>query len=198
MATKAENTTQFILEKVAPVFNKNGYVGTSLSDITKATGLTKGAIYGNFESKESLAIEAFNYNIRKVVGLKAEKINKQRSATAKLQAVTNFYREYYEETVEFGGCPILNVGIDSNNLNPRLKVRVNNVIGKLKMGLADIVDLGKLQQEFKLDVDADAFGLKIFSIIEGSLFTALMLKDRKHLFDMMDHIDNMITTELKV
>ncbi len=51
MTTKSDRTKQFILEKVAPVFNKNGYFGTSMSDITEATGLTKGAIYGNFKNK---------------------------------------------------------------------------------------------------------------------------------------------------
>lgn len=197
MATKAENTTRFILEKVAPMFNKHGYVGTSLSDITKATGLTKGAVYGNFESKEHLAIEAFNHNIRKVIGMIADKINAQQSASAKLKAVTDFYREYYEYTIAFGGCPILNVGIDSNNLNPLLKQRVNSVIGKLKRSIADIILLGVEQGEFKKGIDADAYGLKFFSIVEGSIFTSVMMKDGKHLLDMMDHLDNMIATEIK-
>lgn len=197
MATKAENTTRFILEKVAPMFNKHGYVGTSLSDITKATGLTKGAVYGNFESKEHLAIEAFNHNIRKVLGMIADKINAQQSASAKLKAVTDFYREYYEYTIAFGGCPILNVGIDSNNLNPLLKQRVNSVIGKLKRSIADIILLGVEQGEFKKGIDADAYGLKFFSIVEGSIFTSVMMKDGKHLLDMMDHLDNMIATEIK-
>jgi len=197
MATKAENTTRFILEKVAPMFNKHGYVGTSLSDITKATGLTKGAIYGNFESKEHLAIEAFNHNIRKVVGMIADKINAQQSASAKLKAVTDFYREYYEYTIAFGGCPILNVGIDSNNLNPLLKQRVNRVIGKLKRSIADIILLGVEQGEFKKGIDADAYGLRFFSIVEGSIFTSIMMKDGKHLLDMMDHLDKMIATEIK-
>ena len=197
MATKAENTTRFILEKVAPIFNKHGYVGTSLSDITKATGLTKGAVYGNFESKEHLAIEAFNHNIRKVVGMIADKINVQQSASAKLRAVTDFYREYYQYTIAFGGCPILNVGIDSNNLNPLLKQRVNSVIGKLKRSIVDIILLGVEQGEFKKGIDAHAYGLRFFSIVEGSIFTSVMMKDGKHLLDMMDHLDNMIATEIK-
>ena len=52
MATKAEQTSEFIIQKVAPIFNKHGYYGTSMSDLTQATGLTKGAIYGNFKNKE--------------------------------------------------------------------------------------------------------------------------------------------------
>ena len=40
--TKAEQTKAFIIERVAPIFNTKGYQGTSLADMTKATGLTKG------------------------------------------------------------------------------------------------------------------------------------------------------------
>ena len=64
IATKAEKTSQYIVETTAPLFNKNGYTGTSLSDITDTTGLTKGAIYGNFKNKEELALEAFNFNVK--------------------------------------------------------------------------------------------------------------------------------------
>ena len=67
MKTKSDRTKQFILEKVAPVFNKNGYVGTSMSDVTEATALTKGAIYGNFKNKEELAYYSFYYNVSYVL-----------------------------------------------------------------------------------------------------------------------------------
>ena len=67
MTTKAERTTQYIIETVAPIFNKLGYVGTSMSDLTEATGLTKGALYGNFENKEALAMSAFEYNSKRLL-----------------------------------------------------------------------------------------------------------------------------------
>jgi len=59
------NTSDFILQRVAPIFNKQGYVGTSLSDLTEVTGLTKGAIYFNFKNKEELAVKAFKFNVKK-------------------------------------------------------------------------------------------------------------------------------------
>src|ERR1700722_8888899 len=67
--SKAERTRQFIIEKTAPIFNKKGYAGTSLSDITAATGLTKGSIYGNFADKDEVALAAFDYNIGKLGAL---------------------------------------------------------------------------------------------------------------------------------
>jgi len=38
--------------------------GTSLSDMTDATGLTKGSIYGNFNSKDEVALAAFDHNLK--------------------------------------------------------------------------------------------------------------------------------------
>ena len=60
---KSPSTRRFIIEQVAHLFNKQGYRGTSLSDLTAATQLTKGSIYGNFENKEEVAIAAFDYNL---------------------------------------------------------------------------------------------------------------------------------------
>ena len=67
MLTKSEHTIHFILETVAPIFNKHGYAATSMSDLTSATGLTKGAIYGNFENKEQLAIAVFQFSVRRIL-----------------------------------------------------------------------------------------------------------------------------------
>jgi AcrR family transcriptional regulator len=36
-----------------------GYAGTSMYDLTEATGLTKGSIYGNFENKDDVALAGF-------------------------------------------------------------------------------------------------------------------------------------------
>ncbi len=63
---KAERTKLMIIEKVAETFNKQGYYATSLNDLIKITGLSKGSIYGNFKNKEEVAVEAFRYNIRKL------------------------------------------------------------------------------------------------------------------------------------
>jgi AcrR family transcriptional regulator len=88
MGTKAENTKEFILEKVSPIFNQKGYVGTSLADITNATQLTKGAIYGNFENKEDLALQAFKHNIRKIIHPLNHNIANKTKCTDKLFAIT--------------------------------------------------------------------------------------------------------------
>jgi AcrR family transcriptional regulator len=50
-------TRQHILAVASDQFLTHGYAGTSLSDLIRAAGITKGAFYHHFPSKESLALE---------------------------------------------------------------------------------------------------------------------------------------------
>lgn len=196
--TKSERTAQYILETVAPVFNRNGYVGTSMSELTEATGLTKGAIYGNFKGgKEELAVAVFNYTVRRIMWKMAEKINAQPTATAKFKAITSFYRgNYVKHMDKFGGCTILNTGVDAHYLSPALFARVKEVIGKLKRNLAVIVQEGIDSGEFKPDLNPDIIGSRIYAMIQGSIFLTTTLDESAYIDDMMDQIDRMIETDI--
>ncbi|RSS73315.1 TetR/AcrR family transcriptional regulator [Streptomyces sp. WAC06614] len=52
---RAEVTRQAILDGAAVAFDRSGFGGTSLSDVVKHAGVTKGALYFHFPSKEALA-----------------------------------------------------------------------------------------------------------------------------------------------
>ncbi|MCE7006201.1 TetR/AcrR family transcriptional regulator [Kibdelosporangium philippinense] len=52
---RAERTRTTILDAAAKVFDARGFMGASLSDILAEAGVTKGALYFHFASKEELA-----------------------------------------------------------------------------------------------------------------------------------------------
>ncbi|HEY2956935.1 MAG TPA: ScbR family autoregulator-binding transcription factor [Actinomycetota bacterium] len=54
-------TRRRILEVAAEAFSERGYAGTSLSDVLKASGLTKGGFYFHFPSKEALALATLRH-----------------------------------------------------------------------------------------------------------------------------------------
>ena len=196
--TKAAKTSQYIIEVTAPIFNRNGYTGTSLSDIVEATGLTKGAIYGNFKNKEELALEAFNFIVKYQMDEIKAIITDIESPLAKLFAITNFHRSYYKRCMEYGGCPLLNVGIDANYTNPALFKRAKQVADKLQGSIASIIEEGIFKNEIRNDINAMRYGTRIFSLIEGAIFTAVISKDEYCLLDMMNHVDKMIHSELQL
>jgi AcrR family transcriptional regulator len=54
-------TRRRILEVAAEAFAERGYVGTSLSEVLKASGVTKGGFYFHFPSKEALALATLRH-----------------------------------------------------------------------------------------------------------------------------------------
>lgn len=195
MAKKSAETSLYILQKVAPVFIKHGFMGTSMKAITDAVGLTKGAIYGNFKDKEELAIQAFNYSVRKIMGRVAARINASKLPVEKLYAITDFYRTYLDYEDTGGGCPILNIGVDANNQNERLLERVRDVIQKLEKSMANIILAGIDRGEMK-PVDAEEYSKRLFTMIQGGVFMTLTVGDKQYVVNMMNYVDKMIATEL--
>lgn len=55
MASKGEATRERILATAEPMILRQGFAGTSLDDIVRATGLTKGAFFHHFAGKPDLA-----------------------------------------------------------------------------------------------------------------------------------------------
>jgi AcrR family transcriptional regulator len=53
---RAERTRNAILDSAAVVFDERGFAGASLSEILAKAGVTKGALYFHFSSKEELAM----------------------------------------------------------------------------------------------------------------------------------------------
>lgn len=185
-------THSFILEKVAPIFNKKGYSGTALSDLTEASGLTKGALYFHFRNKQDLAIQAFRLNVKKVIDPLAERMKSHDRAIEKLEMLISYYRDYYGLIVEEGGCPILNMATDANNNNPELFEAVKKIILKLENGLIDMIRLGIDQGEIKEDTDAVALGKNIYCMIEGGVFMSVIHKDPCYVANMMDLIAQLL------
>ena len=196
MISKSEQTKQYILDSVSPIFNKKGYAATSLSDLTKATKLTKGAFYGNFESKEDLAVKAFKHNVKKVLIPLTDALNSHENTIDKLFALTNYYREYYDVVSNYGGCPILNIASDTNNLNEKLFAALKDVAKKLEKSLEDLIVTGISKNEIKKGVNAKQVSKNIYSMIEGSIFMAFMHQDKVYISEMMNHIDEMTRKEL--
>ncbi|WP_027420898.1 TetR/AcrR family transcriptional regulator [Crocinitomix catalasitica] len=198
MKGKAALTTDFIVETVAPIFNKNGYYGTSLSHLTKATGLTKGAIYGNFKNKEDIAFAAFEFNVDVVVEKIKADLADITDGVGQLYALFNFYRKYRMHTIAIGGCPIINIGVDANHQNDNLLHKVQEVIERLQYYIQKMIVLGQDQGTIKSDINAVTYAKRIFASIEGAMFMTATMNDESYINDMMDHIDNLVKTELEI
>ena len=152
--SKAERTKAFIIEKTAPIFNKKGFAGTSLNDMTEATGLTKGSIYGNFANKDEVASAVFDYNLHKLNANVTAQFAKEKTAKGKLLVYVNNYEQIFNPSFKDGGCPILNTAVEADDTHPQLRKQAIKAVLAWKDKLIKILEEGKQNNEFNAATDA--------------------------------------------
>jgi TetR/AcrR family transcriptional repressor of nem operon len=172
MLSKAERTRARILEKTAPVFNKKGFEGTSLADLTTSTGMTKGALYGNFHNKEDIAMEAFKYSMARVRDMVGRKISKEITCKKQLSAMLDFYAQYVFNPPVPGGCPLLNTAVEADDNLPAMRRVVVKELMATVMFIYNLLKKGIKHKEFKSDTNARELAYTFFCAIEGALMFA--------------------------
>jgi TetR/AcrR family transcriptional repressor of nem operon len=183
--TKAERTRHFIVEKAAPIINKKGMAGTSINDIVEATCLTKGSVYGNFESKDEICLEAFDYLAKRVASDMSQAMSRATTNREKMEAVFTYYLNNVMAENNLG-CPLLNFGTEADDTNPAVKVKVNKAILHTQSTFAKIIRAGVEAGEFKKTIDADAFAIKAFAMIEGGMWIARLQGSPKQMQLIID------------
>jgi AcrR family transcriptional regulator len=166
---KAARTRKLILEKAAPLFNKKGYEGTSLADLSHITGLTKGALYGNFPDKEALACEAFTYSVKMVKDLVRKELSGLTSYKTKLAALLDFYARYVLDPPIAGGCPLLNTAIEADDHRLSMRGVVAHELIETIGFIADLLNKGIRAGEFKKDFNPRELAYTFFCAIEGAI-----------------------------
>ncbi|HAJ78626.1 MAG TPA: TetR/AcrR family transcriptional regulator [Fibrobacteres bacterium] len=189
---KSEKTREFVLSRCAPVFNQKGFVGTSLADLENATGLTKGCIYGLFNSKEELAVECFEY-ARALIHERMDCEARQReNSIEKLQAIFDMYRTFPDYWPIKGGCPILNTSIEADDTNPLLQERVVKALETWRRFFASSITKGIRNDEIKQEANPHVIATVFIALLEGATMMSKAYNDSSSLGIVLDKIDEMI------
>lgn len=189
---RSETTRQFIIESTATIFNTKGYAGTSMSDLTEATKLTKGAIYGNFENKEEVALAAFDYTIAQRDAIIHERLAGAQTSREKLLALTQLFSSEENHVFPRGGCPLLNAGTEADDTHEPLRQRVAEEILGWRKDLILTIRKGIDAREFRTDTDANKTAVAIIALIEGGILLARTTRNHAHLDTALETIKDLI------
>jgi AcrR family transcriptional regulator len=171
---QAKDTANRILREAMRIFLEKGYHGTSIDDITQAAGLTKGALYWHFSSKEDLLkriIEEFEkqfldgliHAVNSVQGDLLEKMGKFFSYNA---AFSYYNREL---CVSFTTLAAELVGAH-HGTEPEFR----RIYKKYQKFLSNLILQGKREKVFKKEMDEDLAALVIIAFHDGILIRWFM------------------------
>jgi TetR/AcrR family transcriptional repressor of nem operon len=108
---QAAENREAVINVASRLFRERGFDGIGLKDLMKGAGLTQGAFYKQFASKEDLAAQASRRALESA-------FNRWSAATAAkpedpLGAVMAFYLSMGHREEKMEGCPIVALGSDA-------------------------------------------------------------------------------------
>jgi TetR/AcrR family transcriptional repressor of nem operon len=185
--TKGERTRQRIVERAAALFNTRGVAGASMADISLATGLEKGGVYNHFETKDALALAAFDY----AAGLVRQRLDAAVAAAptcvGRLRAIVDVYRMVAEKPFIAGGCPLMNTAIEADDTHPVLCDRARKAIDHWRRLISSTLEDATAAGEIE-PVDPDAVASTMVAILEGAVMLSKLYRDPAHMRFAADHL----------
>ena len=132
-------TTEFnrdeVIQKAMNLFWEKGYNGTSLKDLTEATGLLKGSLYNTFKSKENLflmCLESYG--------------NYSRSFFYTSGDPKEYLKKFFERLINDGvqpenrkGCLIMNSCLELSQSNGAPKEKTKVLFSAVEMNIENVV-----------------------------------------------------------
>jgi len=165
---QAAENRQTVINVASRLFRERGFDGIGLKDLMEAAGLTQGAFYKQFESKEDLAAQASRRAL--------ESANERWStAIAKhpddpLGAVIGFYLSADHRGEKLDGCPVVALGSDAARQAPSVKAA-------FEAGIKNYLDvLGRLIPETE-GAEAKGKAMAVLATMVGAVTLSRTVND---------------------
>jgi TetR/AcrR family transcriptional repressor of nem operon len=166
--SQAVENRQTVINVASRLFRERGFDGIGLKDLMKGAGLTQGAFYKQFASKEDLAAQASRRAF--------ESATRRWSAVAAanpedpLGAVIAMYLSAAHREEKMDGCPIVALGSDAARQSLDVKASFEAGIK------AHLELLGRLTGEAD-DEQADRKAMVVLSTMVGALILSRLVND---------------------
>ncbi len=156
MATKGDLTRQNIIDKAMQLFSVQGYFHTSIADVVKATGLTKGGLYGHFDNKEEIWYAVYDECVRIWKSVVFQGVREIANPLERIEKViANNLKNYLGRGVFEGGCFLCNSLVELSGQDAAMSNHVlqgfQSFSALLRQWLAEAEQKGLLQEGLNLD-----------------------------------------------
>lgn len=163
---QGEQTRQQIIETAARLFARRGFYGTSMSELTTATGLTKGAFYHHFDSKDDLFFAVVNSVREKWASAVAHETLQAENALDRLSILLDRHAQLLLQEPTL--CLVMTgLSAEMEETNPTFLAAVQDVYLGFIGFIEEIVRYGQSRQEIRSDADARLVALNVVGLLRG-------------------------------
>jgi len=182
MQTKQPDITRDkVLEAAFCEIHRRGYQAASIANILASTGLTKGALYHHFPTKQALGLAVVDEVIEQ--RLETRYFIPLRESAHPLDTLLGFLETAPERADELVplGCPLNNLMQEMSPIDAEFRAHLCAVMNAWRTTMEAALRRAQAQGELRADVNCGEAALFIFSAWEGCIGTAKSLQSAEAL-----------------
>ncbi|MEE1813851.1 TetR/AcrR family transcriptional regulator [Streptomyces sp. NPDC004288] len=166
-ALMSMNASERLIEATRELLWERGYVGTSPKAVQQAAGAGQGSMYHHFAGKQDLALAAIRRSAEELGAAAEAVLGGGGSAYARVEAYLLRERDVLR------GCPVGRLTMDPEVIaDPGLRAPVEEVLGRVRGRLAEVVREGVDSGEFSPALDPDEIAASVLATVQGGYVLA--------------------------
>jgi TetR/AcrR family transcriptional regulator, transcriptional repressor for nem operon len=173
-------TRDKILHSAFCEIHRQGFQAASIANILQDTGLTKGALYHHFPTKQALGLAVIDEVIKeRLEGLIFKRLRASDTPVETLLDVIATIHKKVPADFVMLGCPLNNLMQEMSALDELFQQQLGGVLGVWQKTVEDALKRGQRQGEIRADVDYKAAALFVVSAWEGCIGVAKNMQSPK-------------------
>ncbi len=179
----ATDSREYILETAFVLFMQRSFKAVTMNDIVKSSGMSKGAFYHYFKSKEEVFQEVVNTYFMKLTDIDYAKCSHESlksfysDLVSNLQNQTGFLHQLRKAKESGEAFNYFQLLFDAMYLSPVLKTRILEMQTKEMKAWTEIIGIAKKKGEIKTDL-ADKDVAKLFIYVNDGAGMNNILRNR--------------------
>jgi AcrR family transcriptional regulator len=192
-----DETRRELLKAAYHEIHRQGFQAASLSAILEHTGVTKGALYHYFDSKQSLGYAVFDELIRPFL----QKTWIEPLKEPSLPPLERFKQTIIQAADDFDdndirlGCPLNNLAQEMSPIDEGFRTRIDSFYREWLGGITSILNEGQTSGTIRGGIDPGETALFIIASMEGCMSMAKNAQSRVALFKcgkgLLSYLDNL-------
>lgn len=193
---QSEETREKILQVSTRFLISRSYYGTTISAIAKETGLTKGALYHHFKSKDELVLDIVKNVKQSWLQFVGRKVLLESNSIDRLQTLLSVHSQFLKNDPTM--CLVLSSLLSEMEiLNHTIIEEIKEIYSEMLAFIRKIIEKGQKNDELLKDLNAESTAFTIVGILRwmgcSPLFKLLDFKQD----DLTDNTIKMLTRSMK-
>jgi TetR/AcrR family transcriptional repressor of nem operon len=190
MGDRGEKTRGRIVETACTLFHAKGYTNTSMDEIVRDAGVTKGNLYYYFSSKEALCRAVVECTVTELFA--TDEVDTNQDPVRGIVAMFRRTEKNLAAGQCKGGCLFGNLALEVSDLHDGMRQQLDRAFSMWEARIEQLLKSGKQRGVFRSELQPKSVAQFVIATLEGGILLSKVKRDVRALKSCTDTVERVL------